>query len=619
MFAAELIEWNRTEADYPREATIAQLFAEQAARTPQKTALVAGARTLSYRELEERANRVAHRLQAMGVKPDTLVGVAMGRTDALIISMLGILKAGGAYVPLDPTYPADRIALMIEDSQMPVLITDTATQPRVPIGNAQLRVLNIDSDEMARESLTTVVSAATGANIAYVIYTSGSTGRPKGVMVEHHNVVNFFVGMDRAIGAEPGVWLAVTSISFDISILEIFWTLTRGFTVVLHGDEGTATMAAEIERNGVTHLQMTPSLARMLTLDARVFAALAHLTQMLLGGEAVPASLIHQLRQVFKGEIYNMYGPTETTIWSTVGHIQEVGVSVSIGKPIANTQIYLLDDAFHPVAVSDIGELYIGGEGVARGYWQRPELTAERFVLLPELAPTRIYRTGDLARYLPDGSIDFLGRADYQIKLRGHRIEPGEIEALLEKSVGVRQAVVVLREDREGDKRLVGYLVAEPATAERAQELRREIAAQLPDYMVPSAISFLSELPLTDNGKINRKALLKLSPPALVASLETAVVIAQGSELERTIAGAWQDALGIHSVGLDDNFFDLGAHSLTVAEVHAKLQQTLGRELALVDLFQFTTVRALAKHLDGSQTLSALSDRAAKRRAARQR
>jgi acyl carrier protein len=267
------------------------------------------------------------------------------------------------------------------------------------------------------------------------------------------------------------------------------------------------------------------------------------------------------------------------------------------------------------VPVGEIGELYIGGEGMARGYWQRPELTAERFLSLPALAATRIYRTGDLARFLPDGSIDFLGRADYQIKLRGHRIEPGEIEALLEKSAGVRQAVVVLREDREGDKRLVGYLVAEPATAERAQELRRVVAAQMPEYMVPSAIVFVDALPLTDNGKIDRKALLKLPPPVLPAA--TSLQAESGSDLERTIAAAWQDALGVAVVGLDENFFDLGAHSLTVAEVHARLQQTLGRELALVDLFQFTTVRALAKHLEGGVAQNALSDRAARRRAAR--
>ena len=329
-------------------------------------------------------------------------------------------------------------------------------------------MLDVDDPAIALESPYAVETNAASHNLAYVIYTSGSTGKPKGVMVENRNVVNFFTGMDRAIGCAPGVWLAVTSVSFDISVLELLWTLTRGFKVVVHGDEGTATIADEITRHGVTHLQMTPSLARMLTLDARAFAALGSLKQMLLGGEAVPASLIHHLRQVFSGEIHNMYGPTETTIWSTTYRVEEPGSTVSIGRPIANTQIYLLDAELQPVPAGEIGELFIGGDGVARGYWNRPDLTAERFLTIPSLSPHRIYRTGDLARFLPDGNIEFLGRADYQVKLRGHRIEPGEIEAILEQCSGVRQAVVVVREDREGDKRLVAYLVAEATGAEAA-------------------------------------------------------------------------------------------------------------------------------------------------------
>ncbi len=619
MLPAQLLEWNRTEADYPRSSTIADLFAAQAARTPDAVAVIAQGRTLTYRQLDESANRLARRLQNLGVKPDTLVGVAMGRSETLVVSLLGILKAGGAYVPLDPTYPQDRLSLVIEDSQMPVLLTTAASRVHLPPAAAGVTILNAEDADLARESAEGVVSSAMPANIAYVIYTSGSTGKPKGVMVENRNVVNFFTGMDRAIGCEPGVWLAVTSVSFDISVLELLWTLTRGFTVVVHGDEGSASIADEITRYRVTHLQMTPSLARMLTLDPRAYAALGSLKQMLLGGEAVPAALIHHLRQVFKGEIHNMYGPTETTIWSTTCRVEDVETSVSIGKPIANTQIYMLDSDLNPVPVGEIGELFIGGDGVARGYWRRPELTAERFVEIPGLGPGRIYRTGDLARFLPDGNIDFLGRADYQIKLRGHRIEPGEIEALLEKCPGVRQAVVVLREDREGDKRLVAYLVAD--ATDTAAALRTAAGAKLPDYMVPSAVVFLDELPLTGNGKIDRKALLKLPAPNLASA--AAHTAEPSSEMERVVARAWQQALGIPSVGFTENFFDLGAHSLTVAEAHAKLEEVLGREIALLDLFQFTTVRALAAHLDaqsvGAQAASQLSERAARRRMARQR
>jgi amino acid adenylation domain-containing protein len=619
MLPAQLLEWNRTEADYPRESTIAELFAAQAARMPDAVAVIAQGRSLTYRELDERTNLLARHLQKLGVTPDTLVGVAMGRTELLVTSLLGILKAGGAYVPLDPTYPQDRLSLVIEDSQMPVLLTTAASRAHLPSAATGLMILNVEDAELPRESADAVASSATAANLAYVMYTSGSTGKPKGVMVENRNVVNFFTGMDRAVGCEPGVWLAVTSVAFDISVLELLWTLTRGFTVVVHGDEGSASIADEIKRYGVTHLQMTPSLARMLTLDPRAYAALGSLKQMLLGGEAVPAALIHHLRQVFKGEIHNMYGPTETTIWSTTCRVEEVDSSVSIGKPIANTQIYMLDSDFNSVPVGEIGELFIGGDGVARGYWRRPELTAERFMTVPGLASDRIYRTGDLARFLPDGNIDFLGRADYQIKLRGHRIEPGEIEALLEKCPNVRQAVVVLREDREGDKRLVAYLVADATVS--AAALRAALDAKLPDYMVPSAFAFLDELPLTGNGKIDRKALLKLPPPNLASAVLPSAEPASG--MEHTVAKAWEQALGIPAVGLTDNFFDLGAHSLTVAEAHAKLQEALGREIPLLDLFQFTTVSALAAHLDAqsgaAHGASQLSERAARRRMARQR
>jgi acyl carrier protein len=337
----------------------------------------------------------------------------------------------------------------------------------------------------------------------------------------------------------------------------------------------------------------------------------------------VPASLIHHIRQTFRGEIHNMYGPTETTIWSTTYRVEEPGSTVSIGRPISNTQIYLLDAELQPVPVGEIGELFIGGDGVARGYWNRPNLTAERFLTIPSLSQHRIYRTGDLARFLPDGNIEFLGRADFQIKLRGHRVEPGEIEAILEQCNGVRQAVVVVREDREGDKRLVAYLVAEAAESEEIATLRSVIESKLPDYMVPSAFVFLPVLPLTDNGKIDRKALLRLPPPSIVASSAADQPQDEsrnrpGNEIERIVAAAWQDALGIPSVGMNDNFFDLGAHSLTVAEVQAKLQEALGREISLVDLFQYSTVSALARHLAGTQSHGQVSDRAQHRRLARQ-
>jgi amino acid adenylation domain-containing protein len=619
----QLLAWNHTTVDYPRSSTIAELFALQASRTPDRIALIsnslAGSQQLTFSELDARSNRLARHLQDLGVGPDTLVGVAMARTESLVITLLAILKAGGAYVPLDPTYPKERLTLVIGDSRMRIVVTTEESRPLLPFDLSDLTVVNAEDPAIASLSSAPVSSSAASHHLAYVIYTSGSTGRPKGVMIEHRNVVNFFTGMDIAIGSPPGVWLAVTSVSFDISVLELLWTLTRGFTVVLDEGRGPGFIAEQIARHGVTHLQMTPSLALMLTHDSRAFAALASLRTMLLGGEAVPASLIHLIQKVFKGNIYNMYGPTETTVWSTSYLIKQVGSSVSIGRPIANTQIYVLDESHEPVPVGEIGELFIGGDSVARGYWMSPELTAERFTVVPPLSSQRLYRTGDLARFLPDGNIEYLGRADYQIKLRGHRIEPGEIEAFLEQCRGVRQAVVVLREDRDGDKRLVAYLVASAGSPQSPSELRATLASKLPDYMVPSAFVFLPAFPLTDNGKIDRKALLKLPPPNLSAqAAEGASEV--GTEMEQVVARAWREALGVPSVGLTDNFFDLGAHSLTVAEVQSRLQQDLGREVALVDLFEFSTVATLAAHLDGGQTAAAMnqaSSRAQRRRMAR--
>ena len=616
MSPVQPFDWNRTEADYPRDSTIADLFSRQAAQTPEAIAVIAGTRELSYREIEERSNRLARHLQSLGVKPDTLVGVAMERSEILVVSLLGILKAGCAYVPLDPGYPRDRLSWIIEDSGMPVLLTTAGTRVRLPLEAGSCTIVDANDPSVALHSAQAVASSAASRNLAYVIYTSGSTGKPKGVMIENRNVVNFFTGMDLAIGCDPGVWLAVTSVSFDISVLELLWTLTRGFKVVVHGDDGFSAIADEIALHHVTHLQMTPSLATMLTLDARAFAALGSLRKLLLGGEAVPASLIRRLREVFKGEIHNMYGPTETTIWSTTYPVLEVGTTVSIGRPIANTQVYLLDAEGKQVPVGEIGELFIGGDGVTRGYWNRPDLTAERFLTLPSLSDQRIYRTGDLARFLPDGNIEFLGRADYQIKLRGYRIEPGEIEAVMEQCPGVRQSVVVVRENRESDKRLVAYVVAEATGAEAAKVLRDALESKLPDYMVPSSFVFLPALPLTENGKIDRKALLKDPQPSPAGGSAGGQPV---NEIERIVARVWQEALGVPAVGMNDNFFDLGAHSLTVAEVQARLQDALGCEIALLDLFQFTTVSTLASHLAGTQSHSQVSERAQRRRSARQR
>jgi len=619
LLPAEVIAWNRAETPYPRGKTIGQLFGEQAGRTPDSVALIAGDRSFSYRELEAKANQLANYLQACGVGPETLVGVSMERSHQMLIALLATLKSGGAYVPIDPSYPRQRISHVVADAQVRILLTTANSSQQLP--KVASRIVSVDGEAkaIAAQSAEPPVCTATSQNLAYVIYTSGSTGNPKGVMVEHSNVVNFFAGMDRAIGSDPGVWLAVTSMAFDISVLELLWTLTRGFTVVLHGDEGDHTIAEEIERHRVTHFQSTPSLARVLSMGPSAPIAFGSLKKLLLGGEALPPTLIAQLRPLIRGEIYNMYGPTETTIWSTVFPITEAFITSPIGRPIANTQTYILDSELRRVPTGEPGELYIGGEGVARGYLRRPDLTAERFLPDPFLQGNRIYKTGDVARFLPDGNIEYLGRTDFQVKIRGYRIELGEIEASLERHPFVQQAVVMAREDKPGDKRLVAYLTKKPAPIAKiaGHELKSFVSEMLPSYMVPATFVFLDKIPLTSNGKIDRKALPAPSNTAASAQIDREPA---RSEIERTIEQVWKDALGVDHVGLDENFFDLGAHSLLVAEVHASLQERLGREIPLVDLFHFPCIAALATHLGGGSIPhpSTSSKRVQRRLAARQ-
>lgn len=609
-----------TSSSNAEHCTALMQFDERRSQSPKAIALVFGNREVTYQQLSERVYLLARHLQTMGVGPESLVGVFIDRSVEMVVGILAILEAGGAYLPLDPNYPPERTSFVIADSGATLVLTTDRDRPRLP--QVTVRVLEIDSEAsvLATRSHGRNPCPAKPENLAYVIYTSGSTGTPKGVMVEHRNVFSFFTAMDRVLGTAPGVWLAVTSISFDISVLELFWTLTRGFKVILHGKESTHTIADEIVRHGVTHFQSTPSLARMLTTDSRSLAALGSVKKLLLGGEALPASLIDAIKPVATCDIFNMYGPTETTVWSTVYSLSatfEFGATVPIGRPLSNTRAYILDSQLKPVPSGEPGELFLGGEGVTRGYWKRPELTAERFLADPFASGCRIYRTGDVVRQHPDGEIEFLGRTDFQVKLRGYRIELGEIEAALEQQPAVHQAVVVAREDKPGDKRLVAYAVAKQGSLLSVQELRDALESKLPEHMVPSHFVFLDHLPLTANGKNDRNALPAAYGQITHTDSEPTTGMGSPDDIEGIIATVWAEALGVPMVDHNENIFDLGVTSLMVPEVLIEMQRRLEREIPLVDLFEFYTVSDLATHLSGNMAKHRSSDRAQRRLAAR--
>jgi len=618
-----LAEWNRTDAAFDSAKRVHDLFDEQALATPEKTAVICRDQSLTYAGLREKAERLSRHLRKLGVGAETVVAISMDRSLDMIVAMLAVLKAGGAYLPLDPAFPRERVAFMLNDSGAHVVLTQRSLKDHLADSGAV--VVSLDEAGIDDDGYVTLVPEPSAFSLAYLIYTSGSTGTPKGVMVEHRNVVNFFAAMDRIVGIDAGIWLAVTSISFDISVLELLWTLGRGFTVVLQSGEdglgasGDYSIASQIVRHRVTHFQCTPTLARALVRSPETLSAMKLLRKLFLGGEALPLSLANQLGDELDAEIVNMYGPTETTVWSTTHKLAKAAASVPIGRPIANTRIYILDEDGVPAPIGAAGELYIGGAGVTRGYWRRPDLTAEKFVINP-FEPDRremMYRTGDLARFRANGEIEFIGRTDQQVKIRGFRIELGEIETVLGAHPAVHEAIAVARRDQADNPQLIAYIVAKSGLSVTANELKIFAAQKLPDYMIPSFVSFLSAMPLTPNGKTDRKA---LPNPSFDAIGETSRAGRASSELEGIIAELWQDALGLDAVGLQVNLFDLGANSLSVAEVATSLRQKLKREIALTDFFAYPTIAALASYLTGGNGRNGNStdhpDRGAARRQA---
>jgi len=612
-------EWNRTAAPFASQATVHELFEAQAAGSADAPAVRCGSKSLSYRQLNQRANQLARHLRQLGVGADTLVGLSMDRSVEMVVGMLGILKAGGAYVPLDPGFPRERIELMVRDAALDIVVTQESLEKTLPGDRARKVCIDADWAEIERQERTNLAPIAGASSLAYVIYTSGSTGTPKGVQLEHRAVVNFLESMHR----EPGIGahdrlLAVTTLSFDIAGLEIFGPLTSGGSTIV-AERSTALdgirLAELIDSADVTVLQATPATWRVLLESG--WTGKADL-KMLCGGEALPRDLADRLLSL-GGELWNMYGPTETTIWSLVERVLPGEVHPGIGRPIANTQVYILDAARRPVPVGVPGELYIGGAGLARGYLRRPELTHERFLDDPFSASpaARMYRTGDLARWRADGTVQCLGRADHQVKIRGYRIEPGEIEAALAKHTDVAQTVVVARADSTGEQRLVAYLIARQGVTLDPADLRKFLAQDLPEYMVPSSYVALDQFPLTPNGKVDRKALPDPGTSTLVVSTSYA---APSNETEAAVASIWQEVLNIPRVGRNDNFFDLGGHSLLVVQVQSRIQKLLSRVLPIVEFFQHPTVATLAARLSsnsvGDDRVSLARDRGARRRAA---
>ncbi len=599
-----LTDWNATARAVPPE-TLPALVAAQAARTPEAVALVAGSEVLRYAELEARANRIAHALIARGIGPEDIVAVVLPRGPDLVAALLGVLKAGAAYLPLDPGYPAERLALMLADARPADLVTVDGW-PR-PDG---LPALVLDAPD-GRAALAAAPARAptdrdrarplVPAHPAYVIYTSGSTGRPKGVVVPHAGLTNLLHDLVDRLGVTPADrLLAVTTVGFDIAGLELFGPLLRGARVVLAGRDDVldpGRLARLVREAGITLMQATPTLWRGLAETDALRGV-----RVLVGGEALPPDLAGAL-SARAARVTNLYGPTETTIWSTAAEIVPGAEAVTVGAPLWNTQAYILDGGLRPVPPGTVGELYLAGAGLARGYLGRPGLTAERFVPCPFGPPgARMYRTGDRARWRADGALDYRGRVDHQVKIRGVRIEPGEVEAALIAQPGVAQAVVTARQDRPGDARLVAHVVPGPGATLDPAELRRALAATLPDAMVPAAVVTLDALPLTPNGKVDRAALPAPEPVADPAADPPR------TGTERRLAAAWAEVLNLPSIGRGDNFFALGGHSLLVARVVARLSEAHGIALPLRAVFEARTLADLAVAIDGRDAGGADAD-----------
>jgi amino acid adenylation domain-containing protein len=585
------------ETSFPKNKTVVTLFREQVERTPDKVAMTFNDTQITYRELDEKSSQLANYLKKKNVKAGTLVPICVNRSLKLLVGILGILKAGGAYVPIDPEYPQDRVAYMLSDSDSCLAVTDVSSSVLLTDqGKLELVFIDRDWEKIDRESTQTPSNTFSPQDLAYVIYTSGSTGKPKGVLIEHHSLVNFLWSMIDKPGITPNdTILAVTTISFDIVGLDLFLPLIVGASIRL-ADLTTArdgrTLLHLIENHNITIMQATPFTWRMM-LDSGWKKSLP--LKVLCGGEPMAQDLVEKLTGK-AAEIWNLYGPTETTVWATLKRVQ-VGETITVGRPIHNTLVYILDEQKQPVAAGEVGELWIGGAGVARGYLNRPELTRERFVTDPftKTPGGRMYGTGDLGRFLENGEILCLGRIDHQVKIRGYRIELGEIDNVLHQFPGVKQCVVDAKEGPHGDKRLIGYII--PEGEFNKQAAIRFLQSKLPDYMVPQLLMELPAIPLTSNGKVDRKAL----PNPDASELLSREFISPGTKVENNLVDLWKDLLKVSHVSIQDNFFELGGNSFLALRMMLSLKEKYAYELPVTTIYQYPTVAGLAGFLEGKK------------------
>ncbi|MDZ8055343.1 MAG: non-ribosomal peptide synthetase [Aulosira sp. ZfuVER01] len=608
-----LVEWNDTQADYPLDKCIHQLFQEQVKQYPDCIAVSFNNQQLTYRELNNRSNQLAHYLQKLGVKSEVLVGISVEQSIEFIVGLLGILKAGGAYLPLDSNYPQERINFMLADAKVSVLLTQEKFLKHFIEFPHPSICIDKDWGMITQESEENITSNVSSNNLAYVIYTSGSTGKPKGVAVTH-KAVNRLVCNTNYINLEPTDKVAQASnISFDAATFEIWGALLNGAQLVGISKDvilSPQELTLQLKQKGISVLFLTTALFQQIARNTpQAFATLRYL---LFGGETID---IRWVRKIIKHgapkQLIHVYGPTESTTFSAYYQVQEVpelAISIPIGRPITNTQIYLLDANLQPVPIGVVGELYIGGDGLAREYLNRPELTAESFITIPEtgfIAEERLYKTGDLGRYLIDGNIEFLSRIDNQVKIRGFRIELGEIEAVLSEHPAVQQTVVIAAEDIPGEKQLVAYIVPHQEQSPTSVELRQFMAAKLPEYMLPTAYILLEFLPLSPNGKVDRRAL----PAHDTLTFNQQDYVAPRTQIEDLLAEIWAKVLGKEQVGIHDNFFELGGHSLLATQLVSRIRDTLQIDVPVRNLFEAPTVEQLARYIETMSWLTQGLDR----------